>query len=174
MNFLLWSPLSPPPHSQLSVKKASLCVVVTKMTRRPLSSVPNQRIHYLTLGEMQAFINLSNSKMKRYVMNSWVVPFFTQSNTQNINIAQVGQAENSGVPVSLTSANKHLRLSVQQPSRNWIMPINWVHLEMGSPPVGPSDDTAATVNLYCHLLRQPEVEPSAELKRCVSSKCLLF
>lgn len=50
--------------------------------------------------------------MKKYVMNSWVVPFFTQSNTQDINIAQVGQAENSGVPVSLTSANKHLRLSV--------------------------------------------------------------
>lgn len=113
--------------------------------------------------------------MKKYVMNSWVVPFFTQSNTQDINIAQVGQAENSGVPVSLTSANKYLRLSVQQPSRNWIMPINWVHLEMGPPPVEPSDDTAAPVNnLYCHLLRQPEVEPPAELRWCVSSKCLLF
>lgn len=50
VNFLLWSPLSPPPHSQLSVKKASLCVVVTKTMRCPLFSVPIQRIYYLTLG----------------------------------------------------------------------------------------------------------------------------
>lgn len=46
---------------------------------------------------------------------------------------------------------------------------------MGPPPVEPSDDTAAPVNnLYCHLLRQPELEPPAELRWCVSSKCLLF
>lgn len=39
-------------------------------------------------------------------------------------------------------------ISVQQPSRNWIMPFKWVSLEIGPLPVEPSDENAALVNRY--------------------------
>ena len=57
------------------------------------------------------------------------------------------------------TANKELRLSVQQPRRNWIVPTTMqVSLEADQFPVQPYNDYSLGQYLNCSLVRGPEPE----------------